>query len=407
MTPPPETAALIVAAGRGVRAGTGAPKQYRRVGGEAVLTRTILALLAAPAVTRALVCIHPDDGALYEAAAPMDDRLLPPVHGGASRALTVRAGLEALAAGPCGPPDAVLIHDAARPFVSPRLIAEVIAALDADQGVHDGAMAALPAIDALWRADEHFGELRCAAPLPRAGVWRAQTPQGFRFAAILAAHRANTDESSADDAAIARAAGLSVALVPGGEDNFKITTPADFARAERLVGAEMSETRVGQGYDVHAFAPGDHVTLCGVRLAHDAGLKGHSDADVAMHALTDALFGALAEGDIGRWFPPTDPEWKGAPSEIFLRKAMERLGARGGRLANADVTIICERPKIGSHAGEMRLSLARIMNVAPERLSVKATTSERLGFTGREEGIAAMATATVALPGTDIEGSPS
>ncbi len=377
-------AALVVAAGRGTRAGDGLPKQYREVRGAPVLARTLRALLASPIVTEVLAVIHPEDRALYAAAAPKDARLLPPVEGGAERALSVRAGLEALAA---DPPDRVLIHDAARPFVSPRVIADVATALDE----HPGALAAVPIVDALWR-DE--GGL-CGESPPRAGLWRAQTPQGFRFEAILAAHRANADPKAADDAAIARAAGLSVKLVESDAENFKITTARDFARAERQ--AMTQEIRTGMGYDVHAFEEGDSVTLCGVEIPFEKSLAGHSDADVAMHALTDAIFGALAEGDIGRWFPPSDPQWKGAASSIFLAKAAERVSARGGRLLNADVTIVCERPKIGPHAAAMQARLAAILGVAAERISVKATTSERLGFTGREEGIAASAIATVAL----------
>lgn len=380
-----QTAALIVAAGRGVRAGDGAPKQYRDVAGAPVLRRTISAFLASPLIDKVLVVIHPDDVAIYAATAPVDPRLTPPIFGASERALSVRAGLEALSA---APPDRVLIHDAARPFVSQRVIGDVAAALD----IHHGALAAIPIVDAVRRAE---GAL-CGEPIPREGLWRAQTPQGFRFGAILAAHRANRDPAAADDAEIARAAGLSVALVESEAENFKITTKRDFERAERQ--AAMDETRVGQGYDVHAFSEGDSVILCGVKIPFQRALCGHSDADVAMHALTDAIFGALGEGDIGRWFPPSEPEWRGAASSIFLEKAMERLGARGGRLTNADVTIICERPKITPHAPEMIASLARIMAVEPARISVKATTSERLGFTGREEGVAAMATATVRLP---------
>lgn len=376
--------ALIVAAGRGTRAGGGLPKQYRDVGGEPVLRRTMRSLLASQLVGRILTVIHPDDSDLYEAAVLRDERILPPVHGGAERALSVRAGLEALTE---AAPDLVLIHDAARPFVSTRVIADVVTAL-AD---HDGALAAIPIVDALRREEAGV----CGAPVPREGVWRAQTPQGFRFPAILAAHRANGDPKAADDAEIARAAGLKVALVESEAENFKITTPRDFERAERQ--ARMGETRVGLGYDVHAFTEGHSVTLCGIEIPFERSLSGHSDADVAMHALTDALFGAIAEGDIGRWFPPSDPQWKSADSAIFLRKAMERLIARGARLVNADVTIVCERPKITPHAPAMIVRLAEIMGVEPDRVSVKATTSERLGFTGREEGIAALALATVSL----------
>ena len=383
----PKIAALIVAAGKGARAGGAVPKQYQTVAGEAVLARSIRAMLQVEKVDKVTVCIRPEDRDLYDDLAPDSSRLTPPVDGAGERALTVRAGLEALAK---DPPDIVLIHDAARPFVEAATIEGVIDALE----TAEGAFAATPVVDSL-RAVENGAYAR---PLPREGVWRAETPQGFRFDAILAAHRASEDPKTTDDAEIARAHGLRVVPVESGGDNFKITTPADFKRAEQRLRATMTDIRVGQGYDVHAFAPGDAVTLCGVDIPHGKRLKGHSDADVAMHALTDAIFGALAEGDIGRWFPPSDPQWKGAASRIFLEKAMERVRARGGALSNADVTIICERPKIGPHAEAMIAELATIMGVAPDRISVKATTSERLGFTGREEGIAAMATATVRLP---------
>lgn len=375
-------AALIVAAGRGTRAGGGLPKQYRPLSGAPVLRKTINAMLASDRITLLATVIHPDDAAAYGDAAPDDPRILPPVHGGAERALSVRAGLEALAE---HAPDLVLIHDAARPFVSLKTIHNVIDALDQNEG----AIAAAPVVDALLRAqgNSHAGSIS------RENIWAAQTPQGFRFARILDAHRTNENQKAADDAEIARAAGIAVTLVEGDADNFKLTTPGDFRRAERR--NRMPEFRVGQGYDVHAFTEGASVTLCGVDIPHDKALKGHSDADVAMHALTDAIFGAIAEGDIGRWFPPSDPQWKGAPSRIFLEKAMERVAARGGVLVNADLTIICERPKIGPHAESMIAALAEIMKVEPGRISVKATTSERLGFTGREEGIAATAIAMV------------
>lgn len=384
-----KTAVLIVAAGKGVRAGGDGPKQYRRIGGVMVLTRTIRAILAVQSVDEVRVCIHPDHRADYEAATSdiTDPRLGPPVTGAAERALTVRAGLEALSA-----PDRVLIHDGARPFVSVAVINDVIAALDET----DGAIAAIEVVDALRRSDDG----QCGETIPRGDLWRAQTPQGFCYAAILAAHRANRNPLAGDDAEVARAAGLAIKLVRSDADNFKITTPGDFARAEKQV-SRMTEFRTGQGYDVHAFAPlgeGDEgVILCGVTLPFDQRLSGHSDADVAMHALTDAIFGAIAEGDIGQWFPPSDMQWKGAASRIFLEKAVERVAARGGRIVNCDITIICEAPKVGPHASAMRAALAGIMNVDVDRISVKATTSERLGFTGRGEGIAATATATVAL----------
>jgi 2-C-methyl-D-erythritol 4-phosphate cytidylyltransferase/2-C-methyl-D-erythritol 2,4-cyclodiphosphate synthase len=370
---------LIVAAGRGQRLGGDAPKQYLPLRGVPMLRRTVEALLAHPAVDFVQVAIHADDRARYEAAVGGLPRLRPPVPGGETRAASVLKGLEALAG---DAPDRVLIHDAARPFVSPEVIAAVLAALDEAPA----AVPALPVVDALWR-----GRDGCAVePAPRAGLWRAQTPQGFRFPAILAAHRAHAGVAD-DDAAVACAAGLEVRIVAGDEANFKVTTAADLARAE---GGRM-DIRTGNGFDVHAFGPGDRVTLCGVAIPFDRGLAGHSDADVGMHAVTDAIFGALAEGDIGQWFPPADPAWRGAASEIFLRKALERAAARGFAVMHLDCTLVCEAPKIGPHAGAMRETLATIAGVGTDRVSVKATTSERLGFTGRGEGIAALATATL------------
>ncbi len=303
--------------------------------------------------------------------------------GGASRAASVRAGLEALDGTGA---TRVLIHDAARPLVSHALIARVVAALDHAAG----AAPALEVTDSLWRGDGGI----VSGTVSRAGLWRAQTPQGFRFDAILAAHRRHGGDAATDDVAVARAAGLDVAIVPGEERNLKITTSGDFARAERLMGDAM-DIRVGNGFDVHRFTEGDHVVLCGVRVPHGRGLDGHSDADVGMHALTDAIYGALADGDIGRHFPPSDPQWRGADSAMFLEHAMARARARGFDLAHADVTLVCERPKIAPVADAMRVRLAEILEVDPGRVSVKATTSERLGFTGREEGIAAQATATL------------
>lgn len=385
--------ALVVAAGRGTRAGPGGPKQYRRLGGVPVLRRTLAALAAAGA-ERITVVIHVDDAAAYaEAVAGLDAPLAPPVAGGATRQESVRLGLEALAAAP----DArVLIHDAARPFATPRLVGDVAAALDA----HPAACPVLPLVDTLRRDAEGFaGEL-----LPRDGLVRAQTPQGFRYAAILDAHRraAETGLEATDDAELARAAGLAVALTPGDPANIKLTTPEDFMRAEadlaRSAPTAGTEYRTGSGFDVHAFGPGDQVTICGVSIPFDRGFLAHSDGDVGMHALTDAIFGALAEGDIGRWFPPSDPQWKGADSAIFLAKAAERVAARGGRIVNVDVTLICEAPKIGPHSDLMRRRLAEILRIDLGRVSVKATTTERLGFPGRGEGIAAQAAASLALP---------
>ncbi len=381
------TAGLIVAAGRGQRLGGAVPKQFASLGGRSVLRRTMEAMLAHAEVDLLQVVIHPDDAVLYAAATEglVDPRLLPPAMGGATRPDSVLAGLEAVAE---AAPDRVLIHDAARPFVGRGLISAVLAALDEASA----ALPALPVVDALWREESGCAQ----APRPRDGLWRAQTPQGFAFGAILAAHRAR-DGDAADDAAVARAAGLEVRLVPGDEANFKITTAADLDRARAVVGETM-DIRTGNGFDVHGFGPGKGVTLCGVAIPFDRGLVGHSDADVGMHALTDAIFGALAEGDIGQWFPPSDPTWKGAASEIFLRKAVERAGDRGFALTHLDCTLVCEAPKIGPHAAAMRAELARIAGIEADRISVKATTSERLGFTGRGEGIAALATATLVRP---------
>jgi 2-C-methyl-D-erythritol 4-phosphate cytidylyltransferase/2-C-methyl-D-erythritol 2,4-cyclodiphosphate synthase len=364
------------------------PKQYRDLAGKPVLFHSISALLAAPQISAVCVVIHPDHRAEYDRTAALiaDHRLLLPAIGGTERAGSVCAGLNALSE---LRPEKVLIHDGARPFVSTRTIANVIDALQDNVA----AIAAVPVVDSLRRSEKSF----CGDSVSREGLWRAQTPQGFRFQDILAAHHANSDPKASDDAEVARQQGIAVKLVEGSTENFKITTSDDLARAERQM-RMMQETRIGQGYDVHAFTEGDAVILCGIEIPHDRRLSGHSDADVAMHALTDALFGALAEGDIGRWFPPSDPQWKGANSAIFLEKAMERLKARGGSLVNCDLTIICERPKITPHADRMIARLADVMQVEASRVSVKATTSERLGFTGREEGIAAMASVSIVLP---------
>lgn len=371
------TAVVIVAAGRGSRAGGEMPKQWQMLGDQPVVARTVAAF--AGLADHVVLVIHPDDRARAEGLG-LDVAL---VEGGATRDASVRAALEALAGQGI---DRVLIHDGARPFVTPAVIGRVLSALEAAPG----AAPALPVTDALWRGAG--GSV--AGTQDRAGLWRAQTPQGFRFDDILAAHRAHPG-GAADDVEVARAAGLDVVIVEGDEDNMKITLPGDFARGERLLKGARMDVRVGNGFDVHAFTAGDHVWLCGVKVPHGRGLLGHSDADVGMHALTDAIYGALAEGDIGRHFPPSDPQWKGAESHIFLSHAIGLATSRGFRLANADVTLICERPKIGPHAAAMQARLAEILGVAPDRVSVKATTSERLGFTGREEGIAAIATATL------------
>lgn len=369
------TAAVIVAAGRGSRAGGEVPKQWQMLAGAPVLAHTLAAFRGH--VDRLVLVIHPDDR--DRAAAVAGDALLVP--GGATRDASVRAALEALEGTGVA---RVLIHDGARPLVEADVIGRVLAALED----YPGAAPALTVTDALWRGRDGLVD----GTQDRAGLWRAQTPQGFRFDAILAAHRAHPGQA-ADDVEVARAAGLDVAIVEGNEANLKLTFPGDFARAEAILKGRSMDVRLGNGYDVHAFTAGDHVWLCGVKVAHDKALLGHSDADVGMHALTDAIYGALAEGDIGRHFPPSDPQWKGAESHIFLRHAAELMRARGYALGNCDVTLVCERPKIGPHAAAMQAALAAIMGVEVERVSVKATTSERLGFTGREEGIAALATA--------------
>jgi 2-C-methyl-D-erythritol 4-phosphate cytidylyltransferase/2-C-methyl-D-erythritol 2,4-cyclodiphosphate synthase len=380
-------AALIVAAGRGTRVGGELPKQYLPLGGAALLRWTAGAFARHPGVGLVRVAIHPDDRPYYDhAVADLD--LLDPVPGGASRQDSVRLGLESLEQ---LEPDRVLIHDGARPFPDSALIDRVVGALERGPG----AVAALPVSDTLKRATA----AGCAGEtLDRTGLWRAQTPQGFHFRPILDAHREFAGENLTDDAAVAERAGLDVQLVMGSEDNFKVTEPADVARAERLLGAGGGETRVGTGFDVHRFGAGDHVTLCGIRVPHERALLGHSDADVAMHAVTDAVLGAIGAGDIGSHFPPGDPQWKGAPSHIFLERAGALVTAAGARIGNIDLTVICEAPRVGPHRVAMAARLAEILGLDPNRVSVKATTTEQLGFTGRGEGIAAQATATVRFP---------
>jgi 2-C-methyl-D-erythritol 4-phosphate cytidylyltransferase/2-C-methyl-D-erythritol 2,4-cyclodiphosphate synthase len=390
-------AAMIVAAGRGTRAAGGRvlPKQYCRIGGQPMLARAIAAFVQDRAVSTVQVVIHPDDGSLYEEiAASFAARLLPAVAGGARRQDSVRAGLEALTA---HAPDAVLIHDAARPFVESALIGRVIAALDA----HAGALPCLEVTDTLKRS--HDG--RVAETVDRAGLWRAQTPQGFRFEAILAAHRAAAQDPTlafTDDAAVAEWFGLDVALVEGSELNRKLTSAEDIKIADERLRAETGygagTIRVATGYDVHAFGPGDGVVLCGVTIPFARRLVGHSDADVALHALTDALLGTIAAGDIGVHFPPSDARWRGAASAVFLKHAAELVAARGGSIVHADISLICEGPRIGPYRDQMRTRVAEMLGLSPDQVSIKATTNEGLGFIGRAEGIAAMATATVRLP---------
>lgn len=376
--------ALIVAAGRGRRFGGGIPKQYRTLAGVAVLRRTLAAFAAHPEVAGVRAVIHPDDRALYDAAAHGLD-VLPPVVGGETRQDSVRLGLESLAG---LAPDTVLIHDGARPFADAPLISRVIAALAG----HPGALPALAVVDTVKRGN---GGL-VAETIDRGGLFLAQTPQGFRFGAIRAAHAAQAGQELTDDAAVAEAAGLTVALVAGSEANRKITTEEDLMAAEMAM--TSGETRIGSGFDVHRFVAGTAVTLCGVAIPHSAALEGHSDADVALHALTDALLGAAGAGDIGQHFPPSDPQWRGAASRVFVTHAAGVIAAAGGTIVNVDVTVICEAPRVGPHRDAMRTAIADMLGIAPERVNVKGTTSEGLGFTGRREGIAAMASASVRYP---------
>ncbi|MCA8934154.1 MAG: bifunctional 2-C-methyl-D-erythritol 4-phosphate cytidylyltransferase/2-C-methyl-D-erythritol 2,4-cyclodiphosphate synthase [Rhodospirillaceae bacterium] len=386
----PFRTALIVAAGRSQRFGGEIPKQYQSLLGQPILRRSVLAYLRHPAIAAVRVVIQPDYRDLYEAAVG-DLGLAEPVAGGETRQRSVLNGLEALA-GDTPPPDQVLIHDGARPLTDAATIAHVAAALDEVPG----AIAAIPVVDTLKRQDPD-GDAH--ATVDRRGFWRAQTPQGFRFAPILQAHRAAAHLDLTDDAAVAEHAGLAVRLVEASEDNIKVTHESDLARAARILGA-TPETRVGSGFDVHRFGPGDAVRLCGLDIPHSHGLDGHSDADVALHALTDALYGALADGDIGSHFPPSEAAWRGADSAIFLKDAVDRVAGRGGRIVHVDVTVICQEPKVGPHRDAMTGRLAELLGIARDRIGVKATTTERLGFTGRGEGIAAMASATIELPRT-------
>ncbi|SHK77642.1 2-C-methyl-D-erythritol 2,4-cyclodiphosphate synthase [Roseovarius marisflavi] len=374
-------AALIVAAGRGQRAGTPGPKQWQPLGGRRVIDWTLDAFRATPLIDRILVVLHTDDLGLLP-----DSPDFEVTTGGDTRAGSVRNGLEYLAANG-GDVTHVLIHDVARCCITPAHIAQIAARVQT--GDTPGVAPALAVTDALWIGAD--GQV--AGTQDRSGLYRAQTPQAFDFAAILDAHRAHPG-GGADDVEVARVAGLAVSIVEGDESNLKITHPPDFTRAEKILRDQM-DIRIGSGFDVHRFGAGDHVMLCGVAVPHERGLQGHSDADVGMHALTDAIYGGLAMGDIGRHFPPSDPQWKGAESHIFLRHAVNLAAEHGFKINNIDVTLICERPKITPHSTAMRAALAEITGVTVDRISVKATTSERLGFTGREEGIAAQAAVTL------------
>ncbi len=386
-----ETVALILAAGCGARFGGTAPKQYQNLAGQPVLRRAVRAFLNHPCVDAVRVVIGPKDHLSYQNALG-DLPLLPPVVGGESRQQSGRLGLESFQA---QTPRHVLIHDAARPCLPAIVIDRVLDALRDTPG----AVPALPVADTIKRGDHRgFGN----ETVDRMNLWRAQTPQGFHYARILAAHQAATDRNLTDDAAVAAAAGMAVRLVEGSVENIKLTTPEDLRRAEYAFGD--AEMRVGSGMDVHAFGPGDAVTLCGVAIPHGRGLRGHSDADVGWHALTDAILGALSDGDIGEHFPPTDAQWRGADSAIFLSHAAARVAAAGGEISHVDITMICQAPKIAPHRQAMRERTAAVLGLPLRRVSVKATTTEGLGYTGRGEGIAAQATATLRLyPGWDVD----
>jgi len=385
-----QVAAVVVAAGQGLRAGGEIPKQFRRIAGETLLERALSAFAEAPDVTFVQPVIRPDDVDLVRRLTS-GMNVLEPVAGGATRQASVRAGLEALAS--CAP-DIVLVHDAARPFASASLITRAIAAAEKT----GAAIPALPVTDTVKRID-NTGTIE--ATLDRNSIRLVQTPQAFAFPALFDAHRralAQGRDDFTDDAALAEWAGIKVSVFAGEPGNIKFTTPEDFARAEAIQSAGLGDVRTGSGLDVHAFGPGDHVTLGGIRIPHAQALTGHSDADVALHALTDAILGALADGDIGAHFPPSDPQWRGASSDRFLTFAVERVRARGGRIAHLDLTIVCEAPRIGEHRDRMRANIANLAGIGIARVGVKATTSEKLGFTGRGEGIAAYATATIRLP---------
>jgi len=387
-------AALIVAAGRGLRAGGDRPKQYRLVEGRPVLARALMPFLADAAIDRVAVVIGEGDEQRYADAVEGLDatRLARPVTGGATRQASVRLGLRALARD--GFRGIVLVHDAARPFVSPAQIGGAVQALAAGEVA---AVPALPVTDTIKRTDDSGHIIETP---PRDRLVSVQTPQAFRLAPLLAAHdaaEAAALDGFTDDAAIMEWAGHAVATFPGDPANTKLTHPEDFLRTGRQPAVQLV-TRVGTGYDVHAFGPGDHVWLGGVRIEHERGVTAHSDGDVALHALTDALLGALADGDIGSHFPPSDPQWRGARSAQFLAFAAERVRVRGGRIDHLDLTIVCEAPKVGPHREAMRAAIAAAAAIAPQRVAIKATTSERMGFTGRREGLAALATATIRLP---------
>ncbi|MFC7050729.1 bifunctional 2-C-methyl-D-erythritol 4-phosphate cytidylyltransferase/2-C-methyl-D-erythritol 2,4-cyclodiphosphate synthase [Emcibacter nanhaiensis] len=382
-----KVAAVIVAAGRGQRVGGETPKQYLTLGDKTVLYHTVKKFLNHPQIDRIVVAIHPDDVMLYNKAIGIL-KLMPPVYGGETRQQSVLCGLEALVS---EAPDIVLIHDAARPLLSEELISRTIETAK----TKGSALPALPVADTLKRVENDL----VSGTVDRTNLWRAQTPQAFNFTEILEGHRTARGMNLTDDVAVAEFVGLPVAITDGEERNFKITSKEDLEKAELMIGTGQFRIRTGQGFDVHAFEEGDAVILGGVKIPHSRKLKGHSDADVALHALTDALLGAIAAGDIGDHFPPSDDKWKGAPSDTFLKEAVRLVEKKGGEISSLDLTIICEAPKIGPHREAMRRTIAEICGLDADLVSVKATTTEKLGFTGRGEGIAAQAIATVMVSG--------
>lgn len=393
MTSPVETLrqtfhAVIVAAGKGIRAGGGIPKQFRPVAGIPLLRRTVTAFQRHPLCGRIVIVIGDNQEALCrEALGSVWDSVMT-APGGATRRESVLSGLTALAASE-DDQDTVLIHDGARPFVTTKVIDRVLGGVAS----YGAALPGLPVVDTLKRAPDG---LAIQKTVPREGLYRAQTPQGFRLRSILTAHTENSAEVT-DDAALFEKLGKSVWIVSGDPANVKLTTEEDFTAAEERLAA-LIETRTGMGFDVHRFVEGDGVWLCGVRVPHDKRLEGHSDADVGLHAITDAILGAIADGDIGSHFPPSDPQWRGARSDLFLRYAADRVSSFGARILHVDATLVCERPKVGPHRDAMRARVADILGIEEGRISIKATTTEKLGFTGRGEGIACQAVATVALP---------
>ena len=374
------TTALIVAAGKGERLGAGLPKQYRLLGGKPVLRRAVEALIGHPAIARVRVVIGAGQQELAAAALEGLD-VGPPIEGGAERSDSVRAGLAQVAG------DAVLVHDSARPFCPPAVVDRLLAPLE----FFDGAAPVLAVGDTLARAGDRIEE-----NVDRTGVVRVQTPQAFRLGALRSAYERWTGAAPTDETSVARAAGLSVAAVAGDPALEKITTPEDFARANEWLAARLT-SRSGMGFDVHAFSGPGPIMLGGIEVESDRGLAGHSDADVVLHAITDALLGAGSLGDIGRYFPPSDPQWKGAPSHQFLAHAAALIRERGGIIDHVDCTVICETPRIAEHRERIRARIAAILGLRPSQVSLKATTTEGLGFTGRREGIAAQAIANIRL----------